>query len=85
MHCIQPVSRGALPTSILTLVPGRPNSQSDWLFDDKRLTNHSKESLLGLASNLSTLDRCHGKTGQRIEKRTVGILNCHVCAPVDGV
>ena len=74
--------------SVLTLVPGRSNSLFDWLFDNKRLTNYSKELLLGspyLARNWSTLDRCHGKTGQGIEKRIVGILKCHVCAPVDGV
>ena len=40
---------------------------------------------LALARNWSTLDRCHGKTGQGIEKRIDGILKCHVCAPVDGV
>ena len=40
---------------------------------------------MDLARNLSTLDRCHGKTGQRIEKLIVDILKGHVCAPVDAV
>ena len=81
----QPGSKGQLPTSVLTLVPVRSSSQFDWLFDNKRLTNYSKSYWLALSRNWSTLDRCHGKTGQRIEKRIVGILKCHVCAPVDGV
>ena len=44
---IQPGSKGQLPTSVLTLAPARSTSQCDWLFDNKRLTNYSKELLLG--------------------------------------
>ena len=40
---------------------------------------------LALARNWSNLDRCHGKTGQRIEKRIVGILECSALASVDGI
>ena len=47
----QPGSKGQLPTSVLTLVPVRSNSQIDWLFDNERLTNYSKELLLGFGGN----------------------------------
>ena len=48
----QPGSKGQLPTSVLTLVPVRSNSLFDWLFDNKRLTNYSKELLLGFGEKL---------------------------------
>ena len=48
----QPGSEGQFPTSVLTLVPARSNSQFDWLFDNKRLTNYSKELLLGFGEKL---------------------------------
>ena len=48
----QPGSKGQLPASVLTLVPARSNSQFDWLFDNKRLNNYSKELLLGFGKKL---------------------------------
>ena len=45
-------SKGQLPTSVLTLVPVRSNSLFDWLFDNKRLANYSKELLLGFGEKL---------------------------------
>ena len=48
----QPGAKGQLPASVLTLVPAKSNSQFDWLFDNKRLTNHSKELLLGFGEKL---------------------------------
>ena len=48
----EPGSKGRLPTSVLTLVPARSNSQFDWLFDNKRLSNYSKELLLGFGEKL---------------------------------
>ena len=50
--CCQPGSKGQLPTSVLTLVPAKSNSQFDWLFDNKRLTNYSKELMLGFGEKL---------------------------------
>ena len=49
---VQPGSKGQLPTSVLTLVPVSSNSLFDWLFDNKRLTNYSKELLLGFGEKL---------------------------------
>ena len=48
----QPGSKGQFPTSVLTLVPARSNSQFDLLFDNKRLTNYSKELSLGFGEKL---------------------------------
>ena len=48
----QPGSKGQFPTSVLTLVPVRSNSLFDWLFDNNRLTNYSKELLLGFGEKL---------------------------------
>ena len=48
----QPDSKGQVPASVLTLVPATSNSQFDWLFDNKRLTNYSKELLLGFGEKL---------------------------------
>ena len=48
----QPGSEGQFPTSVLTLVPARSNSQFDLLFDNKRLTNYSKELSLGFGEKL---------------------------------
>ena len=48
----QPGSKGQLPASVLTLVSARSNSQFDWLFDNKRLNNYSKELLLGFGEKL---------------------------------
>ena len=55
MHILvrtQPGSKGQLPTSVLTLIPVRSTSQFDWLFDNKRRTNYSKELLLGFGEKL---------------------------------
>ena len=60
MHCVlvtnlndsQPGSNGQLPTLVLTLVPARSNSQFDWLFDNKRLSNYSKVLLIGFGEKL---------------------------------
>ena len=79
----QPGSEGQFPTSVLTLVPARSNSKFDWLFDNKSLTNYSRD--LELGGNWSTWDRCHGETRQGIEKRIPGILITHVHALVDRV
>ena len=48
----QPGSEGQFPTSVLTLVPAGSNSQFDWLFDNRGLTNYSKVLLIGFGEKL---------------------------------
>ena len=82
---VQPGSKGQLPTSVLTLVPARSNVQFDWLCDNKRLTNYSKELLLGFVEKLVNSGSLPRENRTKDWKRIVGIPKCHVCAPVDGV
>ena len=49
---IQPCYEGQFPTSVLTLVTVRSNSQFDLLFDNKINTNYSKELRLGFGEKL---------------------------------
>ena len=81
----QPGSKGQLPTSVLTLVPARSTSQFNWLFDNKRLTNYSKELLLGFGEKLVNFGSLSRENRTKDRKRIVVILKRHVYAPVNGV
>ena len=63
----QPGSKGQLPTSVLTLVPARSHSLFDWLFDNKRLSNFSKELLLVFRETLIKI--------AAMGKRDIGLKN----------
>ena len=75
-HGGQPGSKGQLPASVLTLVPARSNSQFDWLFDNKRLTNYSKELLLCFWREIGQLwIAVTGKKGKGLKKGLLAYLN----------